>query len=221
VKNDTWQFGMYGLIKFENPFWLSSDVSVGRSSIDSKRSVYIESKDNLVLLDNQLNSNTNALFYSGRVNGGYDFEFSKLQTGPIFGFDFTHYRVNAFNDHEDLRTAVYYQEQNVNSFEVSLGWKVTSSLSLGGNHTILPYASLTWVRELSDGIDNKFNIRDTTDNSVREITVSSPDKSYGRGEAGIQWNVGNSLSVYTGVNSRLLNSDGSETQYTVGGAYSF
>ncbi|WP_163591390.1 autotransporter domain-containing protein, partial [Klebsiella pneumoniae] len=73
--------------------WLSSDVSVGRSSIDSKRSVYIESKDNLVLLDNQLNSNTNALFYSGRVNGGYDFEFSKLQTGPIFGFDFTHYRV--------------------------------------------------------------------------------------------------------------------------------
>ncbi|MGP4882721.1 autotransporter domain-containing protein, partial [Klebsiella pneumoniae] len=68
---------------------------------------------------------------SGRVNGGYDFEFSKLQTGPIFGFDFTHYRVNAFNDHEDLRTAVYYQEQNVNSFEVSLGWKVTSSLSLG------------------------------------------------------------------------------------------
>ncbi|MBM7345255.1 autotransporter outer membrane beta-barrel domain-containing protein [Pantoea coffeiphila] len=221
VKGDTWQLGVYGQLTFDNPLWLTGDLSAGRASLDTRRSVYIESGDGLALLDHTLNGHTNANFYGGRVNGGYDFTFAQLRTGPFAGLDYTHYSVDGFSDREDLRTAVDYQKQDFNSLEASLGWKISSSFSVAQHQTLLPYAHLSWVRELSDGVNDQFSIRDRAEGGLRSVSIGAPDKSFGRGGVGVQWLMGDNLSLYTDVSSRFANSDGAQTQYTVGGAFRF
>lgn len=221
LDSDTWQLGVYGLYNQAGPGWLGSEVTAGRSSIDTRRSVFLQANDGPVLLDNQLNANTNAQFFAARLSGGYDFTYSALRAGPTVGLDYAHYRVNGFDDKGDLRTGVRYEKQSLNSVEASLGWRLYGKVDLSSTMSLQPYATVAWVREMGDGLNSSFTVKDHADGVSRRINVGKTDKDFGRSTVGVQWLATENVNLYSEVASRFAHKDGAQTHYNIGAQWQF
>ncbi|WP_034010103.1 autotransporter domain-containing protein, partial [Pseudomonas aeruginosa] len=63
-----------------------------------------------------------------RLEGGYDFSFGELRSGPLAGLDYMRYRIDDFREDEALRTALGYEKQDYDSLEASLGWRLRGEL---------------------------------------------------------------------------------------------
>ncbi|WP_300004171.1 autotransporter domain-containing protein [uncultured Cedecea sp.] len=221
LDSDTWQVGLYGLYNQAGTGWLGSEVTAGRSSIDTRRSVFLQANNGPVLLDNQLNANTNAQFFAARLSGGYDFSYNDVRTGPTAGLDYAHYRVNGFDDKGDLRTGVRYEKQNLNSVEASLGWRLYGKVDLSNTMSLQPYATVSWVREMGDGLNANFTVKDHADGVSRRIHVGKTDKNFGRSNVGVQWLASENINLYTEVSSRFAHKDGEQTHYNLGAQWQF
>ncbi|KAA8996406.1 autotransporter domain-containing protein [Affinibrenneria salicis] len=221
LESDTWQAGIYSLVNDGGSGWLAGDLSAGRASIDTRRSVYLQAAGGPVLLDNTLNGATEAQFIGARVTGGYDFAFGALRSGPVAGLDYSRYRINKFDDRESLRTAVSYGKQNVDSLEGSVGWRVRGEFSPGRSAILRPYATVSWVREMADGINTHFVLRDHEQGTARRIDTGEQDKSFGRATLGVQWAAAERLNIYTEMGSRFGNKDGAQTHYSIGAQWTF
>ena len=221
LDSDTWQVGLYGLYNQAGASWLGSEVTAGRSSIDTRRSVFLQANNGPVLLDNQLNANTNAQFFAARLNGGYDFSYGDVRTGPTAGLDYAHYRVNGFDDQGDLRTGVRYEKQNLNSVEANLGWRLYGKVDFSNTMSLQPYATVSWVREMADGLNSGFTVKDHADGVSRRVNVGKADKDFGRSTVGVQWLATENVNLYTEVGSRFAHKDGEQTHYNVGAQWKF
>lgn len=221
LESDTWQVGLYGLYNQTGPGWLGSEVAAGRSSIDTRRSVFLQANNGPVLLDNQLNAHTNAQFFAARLSGGYDFSYGDVRTGPTVGLDYAHYRVDGFDDQGDLRTGVRYEKQNLNSVEGNLGWRLYGKVDLSNTMSLQPYATVSWVREMADGLNSSFTVKDHADGVSRHINVGKADKDFGRSTVGVQWLATENVNLYTEVGSRFAHKDGAQTHYNVGAQWQF
>ncbi|MEI7206997.1 autotransporter domain-containing protein [Pectobacterium carotovorum] len=221
IESDTWQAGVYGLLNQRGPAWLGSEVTAGRAAIASRRSVYLQSAGGPVLLDNTLDGNTEAQFIGARVTGGYDFPLGDLRTGPVVGLDYARYRINAFDDKGNLRTSVRYEKQDVDSLEATLGWRVRGNMAFSNKMSLQPYATVAWVRELADGLDSSFTVKDRVDGANRRIAVGEQDKNFGQATVGVQWLAAENLNLYSEVGSRFGHRDGDQTRYSVGVQWQF
>ncbi|WP_224653225.1 autotransporter domain-containing protein [Pectobacterium versatile] len=221
IESDTWQAGVYGLLNQGGPAWLGSEVTAGRAAIASHRSVYLQSAGGPVLLDNTLDGNTEAQFIGARVTGGYDFPLGDLRTGPVVGLDYARYRINAFDDKGNLRTGVRYEKQDVDSLEATLGWRVRGNMEFSNKMSLQPYATVGWVRELADGLDSSFTVKDRVDGANRRVAVGEQDKNFGQAKVGVQWLAAKNLNLYSEVGSRFGHRDGDQTRYSVGVQWQF
>ncbi|MDG0795484.1 autotransporter domain-containing protein [Pectobacterium punjabense] len=221
LESDTWQAGVYGLLNHGGPAWLGSEVTAGRAAIESRRSVHLQSAGGPVLLNNTLDGNTEAQFIGARVTGGYDFPLGGLRTGPIAGLDYARYRINAFDDKGNLRTGVRYEKQDVDSLEASVGWRVRGNVEFSNTMSLQPYATVAWVRELADGLDSSFTIKDHVDGANRRIAVREQDKNFGKATVGLQWLAAENLNLYSEIGSRFGHRDGDQTRYSVGVQWQF
>lgn len=221
VDSDTWQLGLYGLYNQAGPSWVGSELTAGRSSIDTRRSVFLQANNGPVLLDNQLNANTEAQFFAARLNGGYDFSYGDVRTGPTVGLDYAHYRVNGFDDKGDLRTGVRYEKQSLNSVEASLGWRLYGNVDLSNTMSLQPYATVAWVREMADGLNSSFTVKDHADGVSRRVNVGKADKDFGRSTVGVQWLATDNVNLYTEIGSRFGHKDGSQANYNIGAQWKF
>ena len=122
IEGDAWQAGLFALLNDGGPQWLAGELSAGHTRFDSKRSVYIQANNGPVLLDQRLSGDTSAWFWGARLDGGYDFSFGALKTGPVAGLDYMHYRIDDFSEDDNLRTALGYEQQNYDALEASRGW---------------------------------------------------------------------------------------------------
>lgn len=186
IEGDAWQAGLFALLNDGGPQWLAGELSAGHTRFDSKRSVYIQASNGPVLLDQRLSGDTSAWFWGARVDGGYDFSFGALKTGPVAGLDYMHYRIDDFHEDESLRTALGYEKQNYDALEASLGWRLHGSVGLGANMALQPYASVRWVRELADGRLDEIDLTSNADGRVRVADMGSVDKDFGRAQLGAQ-----------------------------------
>lgn len=216
LKSNTWQAGVYSLWQDGGPLWAAGDISGGRASIDTRRNVHIQSAGGPVLLDNTLSGETEAQFVSTRLMSGYDFSLGAWRTGPLVEMDYTHYRINGFDDRESLRTAVRYEKQNLNSLEARLGWRLRGNIDLNSTFSLHPYASVSWVNELADGLNDRFTVHARDGSGARSVEVASSDKHFGRAALGLQWVTAKHLNIYTEVGSRFAHDEGDQTQYTLG-----
>lgn len=148
-------------------------------------------------MNNTLDGNTEAQFIGARVTGGYDFPLGGLRTGPIAGLDYARYRINAFDDKGNLRTGVRYEKQDVDSLEASVGWRVRGNVEFSNTMSLQPYATVAWVRELADGLDSSFTIKDHVDGANRRIAVREQDKNFGKATVGLQWLAAENLNLYS------------------------
>lgn len=221
LDSDTWQAGLYTLLNQAGPEWLGGEITAGRAAIDTKRSLYLQSAGGPVLIDNTLEGKTQAQMFGARVKGGYDFAFGALRTGPFAGLDYTHYHINGFDDKGNLRTGVRYQKQDINSLEAQLGWQLRGAIALSKTQSIQPYATLSWVHELADGLDNHFSVKDHAEGNYRRINVKGHDKSFGHGTLGVQFFATENISLYTAIDSEFGNNDGDQTRYNLGAQWKF
>jgi len=221
LEGDTWQAGLFALLNDQGPTWLGAELSAGHTRFDSKRSVYIQASNGPVLLDQRLSGDTSAWFWGARLEGGYDFSFAGLKTGPIAGLDYMHYRIDDFDEDENLRTALGYEEQDYDALEASLGWRLHGSYSLGTKMALQPYASVRWVRELADGRLEDIALTSNADGRVRVGDMGSVDKDFGRAQLGGQLMVTEQLGVFAEVNSRFAHREGDQTGYSLGVQWMF
>lgn len=221
IEGDAWQAGLFALLNDGGPQWLAGELSAGHTRFDSKRSVYIQASNGPVLLDQRLSGDTSAWFWGARVDGGYDFSFGALKTGPVAGLDYMHYRIDDFHEDESLRTALGYEKQNYDSLEASLGWRLHGSVGLGANMALQPYASVRWVRELADGRLDEIDLTSNADGRVRVADMGSVDKDFGRAQLGAQLIFTEQLGVFAEVNSRFAHSEGNQAGYSLGVQWQF
>jgi uncharacterized protein YhjY with autotransporter beta-barrel domain len=221
IEGDAWQAGLFALLNDGGPQWLAGELSAGHTRFDSKRSVYIQASNGPVLLDQRLSGDTSAWFWGARVDGGYDFSFRALKTGPVAGLDYMHYRIDDFHEDESLRTALGYEKQNYDALEASLGWRLHGSVGLGANMALQPYASVRWVRELADGRLDEIDLTSNADGRVRVADMGSVDKDFGRAQLGAQLMFTEQLGVFAEVNSRFAHSEGNQAGYSLGVQWQF
>lgn len=221
LESDTWQLALYGLYNQAGPTWLGSEVTAGRSSIDTRRTVFLQANNGPVLLDNQLNANTNAQFFGARLSGGYDFAYGDVRVGPVAGLDYAHYRVNGFDDKGDLRTGVSYEKQSFNSVEANLGWRLYGKVDVSNSMSLQPYATVAWVHEMASGLNTHFTVKDHADGVSRRVNVGKADKDFGRSTVGVQWLATDNINIYTAIDSRFAHKDGAQTNYNVGAQWKF
>lgn len=221
IEGDAWQTGLFALLNDGGPQWLAGELSAGHTRFDSKRSVYIQASNGPVLLDQRLSGDTSAWFWGARVDGGYDFSFGALKTGPVAGLDYMHYRIDDFHEDESLRTALGYEKQNYDALEASLGWRLHGSVGLGANMALQPYASVRWVRELADGRLDEIDLTSNADGRVRVADMGSVDKDFGRAQLGAQLMFTEQLGVFAEVNSRFAHSEGNQAGYSLGVQWQF
>ncbi|MHA6196222.1 autotransporter outer membrane beta-barrel domain-containing protein [Pseudomonas wadenswilerensis] len=221
VEGDTWQVGVFGLLNDGGPAWLAGELSAGHTRFDTHRSVFIQANGGPVLLDQRLGGDTSALFWGTRVDGGYDFEFGGLKTGPVAGLDYVHYRIDDFSEDEDLRTALGFEKQDYDALEASLGWRLHGLFALGGGMAVKPYASVRWVRELADGRLDDIALTSRADGRVRVAGLGEADKSFGRAQLGAQLMVTEQLGVFAEANSRFAHDEGNQAGYSLGVQWMF
>ncbi|MCP6699628.1 autotransporter outer membrane beta-barrel domain-containing protein [Pseudomonas donghuensis] len=221
IEGDAWQAGLFALLNDGGPQWLAGELSAGHTRFDSKRSVYIQANNGPVLLDQRLSGDTSAWFWGARLDGGYDFSFGALKTGPVAGLDYMHYRIDDFSEDDNLRTALGYEQQNYDALEASLGWRLHGSVGLGANMALQPYASVRWVRELADGRLDEIDLTSHADGRVRVADMSSVDKDFGRAQLGAQLMFTEQLGVFAEVNSRFAHSEGNQAGYSLGVQWQF
>ena len=221
VEGDTWQVGVFGLLNDGGPTWLAGELSAGHTRFDTHRSVFIQANGGPVLLDQRLSGDTSALFWGARVDGGHDFEFGELKTGPVAGLDYVHYRIDDFSEDQDLRTALGVEKQDYDALEASLGWRLHGLFALGGGMAVKPYASVRWVRELADGRLDDIDLTSRADGRVRVAELGEADKSFGRAQLGAQWMVTEQLGVFAEANSRFAHDEGNQAGYSLGVQWMF
>lgn len=221
LDSDTWQAAVYTLFNDGGPQWLAGDLSIGRTSFESKRNLVIQANGGPVLLNQKLTGDTDALSLGARVLGGYDLDFGAIKSGPFAGLDYTHYRIDSFHEKQDLRTALDYEEQSFESLEASLGWRVRGTLVLPYGMSLLPYGDLAWVKELADGRLDDLDLTSRADDQVRVARLGGVDKSFGRAQLGSQLAITPQLGLYAEVNSRIGHAEGSETGYSLGVQWQF
>ncbi|PJY96597.1 autotransporter outer membrane beta-barrel domain-containing protein [Pseudomonas donghuensis] len=221
IEGDAWQAGLFALLNDGGPQWLAGELSAGHTRFDSKRSVYIQANNGPVLLDQRLSGDTSAWFWGARLDGGYDFSFGALKTGPVAGLDYMHYRIDDFSEDDNLRTALGYEQQNYDALEASLGWRLHGSVGLGANMALQPYASVRWVRELADGRLDEIDLTSHADGRVRVADMGSVDKDFGRAQLGAQLMFTEQLGVFAEVNSRFAHSEGNQAGYSLGVQWQF
>ncbi|UVL27728.1 autotransporter outer membrane beta-barrel domain-containing protein [Pseudomonas donghuensis] len=221
IEGDAWQAGLFALLNDGGPQWLAGELSAGHTRFDSKRSVYIQANNGPVLLDQRLSGDTSAWFWGARLDGGYDFSFGALKTGPVAGLDYMHYRIDDFSEDDNLRTALGYEQQNYDALEASLGWRLHGSVGLGASMALQPYASMRWVRELADGRLDEIDLTSHADGRVRVADMGSVDKDFGRAQLGAQLMFTEQLGVFAEVNSRFAHSEGNQAGYSLGVQWQF
>lgn len=221
LEAETWQLGLYGLLNDGGPAWLGGELSTGYSDLDSKRAVYLQAKGGPVLLDQRIDGDTNAWFWGARVDGGYDFDIAGIKTGPQGGLDYVHYRIDDFDEDDDLRTALGFEEQDYDSLEASLGWGLRGELALGNRMAVKPYASVRWVKELADGRLDDIALTALGDGRTRVADLGDVDKDFGRAQAGALLAVTEQLGVFAEANTRFAHSEGSQASYSLGVQWQF
>ncbi|AZE20127.1 Alkaline phosphatase isozyme conversion protein [Pseudomonas chlororaphis subsp. aureofaciens] len=221
LDSDTWQAAVYALLNDSGPQWLAGDLSVGRTRFESKRNLVIQANGGPVLLNQKLTGDTDALTLGARVLGGYDLDFGAIKSGPFAGLDYTHYRIDRFHEKQDLRTALGYEEQSLDSLEASLGWRVRGAVTLPYGMSLLPYGDLAWVKELGDGRLDDLDLTSRADGQVRVARLGGVDKSFGRAQLGSQLAITPQLGLYAEVNGRIGHAEGSQTGYSLGVQWQF
>ncbi|OEC33687.1 outer membrane autotransporter barrel domain-containing protein [Pseudomonas cuatrocienegasensis] len=222
VDGDTWQAGLYGSLQDDSPLWLNADVSAGRTSFDMTRAVFIQGNGGPIILDQKLDGKTDALFWGGRLLGGYDFAHGNLSNGPMVGIDYHRYTLDGYREKSSLRTALRTERTRFDSAELSIGWQVYGALPLNTGKKLLPYASLAWVEELADGFSEDFELTSPADGSVRRIDNGrATDKHFARARLGAQLSLSHNLALYAQASGRLQHTDGDQTAYSAGVQFAF
>lgn len=221
LDSDAWRLGAFALLSDGGPAWLGADLSVAHTRFDSERALRIQADGGPVLLERRFSGDTDALTWGARVLGGYDFSVGELRTGPFAGLDYSHSRIDDFSEDGSERTALGYEEQDFDSLEASVGWRLQGNLALGGSLYLLPYASVAWVKELGDGRLEDIALTSQADGQVRVADLGQVDTSFGRARIGSQLRVGDSLGVFVEVNGRMGHDEGSQTAYSLGAQWMF
>nr|WP_083640021.1 autotransporter domain-containing protein [Pseudomonas sp. PA15(2017)] len=223
VQSDTWQAGLHALLGNAGPLWLNANLSAGRTRFDMTRSVFIQGNaGGPVLLDQRLSGDTDATFWGARLLGGHDLLFGDWRTGPQVGLDYRRYKLDGFSERSTQRTALRFADERFDSLELSLGWQVRGHITLDRAMRLQPYASLTWIEELGDGMNEDFMVTSLADGSTRRVTNGRQnDKHFARARLGTQLTISEAFAVYAEANARLQHDNGDQAGYSLGMQYQF
>ncbi|MFQ0812836.1 autotransporter outer membrane beta-barrel domain-containing protein [Brucella anthropi] len=221
IDGDSWQGAVYALYHDAASNWFAGDMNIGRTSFDNDRSVFLQAMNGPVLLNQQLQSDTSALSLGARIEGGHDFSWYGIKSGPVAGLDYMHYRIDGFSEAGALRTALDYTKQGFDSLEASIGWRLHGTMAFANGMVLKPYTSVKWVHELADGRPETIRLTSLTDGRDRIALLGDADKDFGRAQLGAQLAVSDSIGMFSEINARFAHNDGSEIGYSLGFQFRF
>ena len=221
IDGDSWQGAVYALYQDATSNWFAGDINIGRTSFDNERSVFLRAMNGPVLLNQQLQSDTSVLSWGARIEGGHDFSWAGVKSGPVAGLDYMRYRIDTFNEGDAFRTALDYANQDFDSLEVSVGWRLHGTMTFANGMVLRPYTSVKWVRELADGRPETIGLTTMADGRDRIAFLGDVDKEFGRAQLGAQLAVTDDIGMFSEINARFAHDDGSEVGYSLGLQFRF
>jgi len=221
VDLDSWQAAVYALLNDGGPSWLAGDLSIGRASLKSNRNMLLTLTQNAQLSSQNFKGSSHALSIGARVLGGYDFDFGAIKSGPFAGLNYSRSRIDKFQEEfsgapiRDLGLTMEFGEQNSESLEASLGWRMRGEMYMPGGLVLVPYAKVELVNELADGRPDELDLKNDF-GRLHTVNLGSSDKSFGRAQVGGRLAITPQIGVYLELNSRFEHAEGRQNTYSTG-----
>jgi outer membrane lipase/esterase len=147
--------------------------------------------------------------YTGRLLGGYWFQWQDVVHGPYARVSYTKATVKQYAETGSDSTALIYGEQRTDQLLWSVGWQVAGNIGM-----LRPFARATWEYD-SLNKDRTINASSVTLGGLYSLPVAKPDNNYALFNLGASADFGGVTGVVYGTAS-AARSDGNYYAITVG-----
>lgn len=122
--------------------------------------------------------------YTGRLLGGYWFNWQDVLHGPWARVSYTHTTVKEYAENGSDSTALIFDAQNVKELLWSVGWQVTGNIGM-----LRPFARAAWEYDSLDK-DRSVTASSVTLGGSYSIPVAKPDNNYALFNLGVSADFG-------------------------------
>lgn len=155
----------------------------------------------------------------GGLDGGWWFNFNDLKTGPFVHLEWQTIKVNNFAEHGTDSTAMWFGEQQRDSFVTSAGWRLKGDWKYR-DVVVSPFAEVAWNH---DNQADSHSIRAGLNSMGGSFVLSgyTPDKNWGSASLGLTTQYSANLAAWASANGEFANNQAEDFGVNVGMKYSF
>lgn len=155
----------------------------------------------------------------GGLDGGWWFNFNDLKTGPFVHLEWQTIKVNDFAEHGTDSTAMWFGEQQRDSFVTSAGWRLRGDWKYR-DVVVSPFAEVAWNH---DNQADSHSIRAGLNSMGGSFVLSgyTPDKNWGSASLGLTTQYSANLAAWASANGEFANNQAEDFGVNVGMKYSF
>ncbi|WP_252512808.1 autotransporter outer membrane beta-barrel domain-containing protein [Acinetobacter brisouii] len=155
----------------------------------------------------------------GGLDGGWWFNFNDLKTGPFVHLEWQTIKVNDFAEHGTDSTAMWFGEQQRDSFVTSAGWRLKGDWKYR-DVVVSPFAEVAWNH---DNQADSHSIRAGLNSMGGSFVLSgyTPDKNWGSASLGLTTQYSANLAAWASANGEFANNQAEDFGVNVGMKYSF
>jgi outer membrane lipase/esterase len=155
----------------------------------------------------------------GGVDGGWWFNLNELKTGPFVHLEWQTIKVNDFAEHGTDSTAMWFGEQQRDSFVSSLGWRLKGDW-MYKDIKVSPFAEIAWNHDAQADTHSIRSGLNTMGGSF-VLTGYTPDKNWGTASLGLTTQYSSNLSAWASANGEFANNSAQDWGLNLGMKYSF
>lgn len=155
----------------------------------------------------------------GGLDGGWWFNVNDLKTGPFVHLEWQTIKVNDFAEHGTDSTAMWFGEQQRDSFVTSAGWRLKGDWKYR-DVVVSPFAEIAWNH---DNQADSHSIRAGLNSMGGSFVLSgyTPDKNWGSASLGLTTQYSANLAAWASANGEFANNQAEDFGVNVGMKYSF
>lgn len=164
-------------------------------------------------------SDTQGYHFGGGLDGGYWFNFTSIKTGPFAHAEWQTIKLNDFSEDGFNSTAMWFDEQQRDSFVTSIGWRVKGDWNYQ-KMVLSPFAELAWNHDFkADPLSVRAGLNSMGGSFV--MTGYVPQKDWGFASFGLTTQYANHINAWLSVNADFAHSSADNLGLNLGMKYAF